>query len=300
MVWAKLLCWDPCDWLKYILRAITSLHIWASFIVQIILYSSWHNTCPQLEDSFISRALFQDNYFLSQQWFSWWCSVSTCALYVQGSLPMGLIWAQSATTQLQQTVATLRNKQWYWDLLPLSPPCSSAQCQHHVSGHTRTLPQCPHAWWHCYPCAEPPRTCSCCPSDLGCSWGQSIFQTMESELSLQSHNNNGMWLLLGRVYQWKALLSSTAAYQAINEWDSHRKHSGCIDCCGPELIPRVWGLLRLPEGSMSFTLQLEQELAREDRSHSRTQSLSSKTNTVSVLQSLWKHILTIPVFPIHN
>lgn len=51
---------------------------------------------------------------------------------------------------------------------------------------------------------------------------------------------------------------------------------------------------------MSFTLQLEQELAREDRSHSRTQSLSRKTNIVSVPQSLWKHILTIPVFPTHN
>lgn len=67
------------------------------------------------------------------------------------------------------------------------------------------------------PLCRAPKDLQLLSKDLGCSWGQGIFQTMESELSLQSHNNNGMWLLLGRVYQWKALLSSTAAYQAINE-----------------------------------------------------------------------------------
>lgn len=37
-----------------------------------------------------------------------------------------------ATTQLHHTVATVRSKQWYWDLLTLSPPFSPDQCQHHV------------------------------------------------------------------------------------------------------------------------------------------------------------------------
>lgn len=90
-----------------------------------------------------------------------------------------------ATTQLHQTVATLRNKQWYWDILTLSPPCSQAQCQHHVSGHTRTLLHCPAQIDEMVTSLQSSishrRPTHCFSSDLGCHGHQIIFQTMQSK-----------------------------------------------------------------------------------------------------------------------
>lgn len=170
-------------------------------------------------------------------------------------------------------------------LLPAPQPSASATCQ-----DTRGCCQ-----WPAQPgdAATPVQSHQDLHAALQGTWAVSETKASFKPSKVNTHwsptHLNGMWLPLGRVYQWKPFLSSTAAYQAINEWDSHRKHTGCIAVTQTtELIPRVWGLLRLPQGSMSFLLHPQQELAREVRSHSKhTEPLKSHKHDECFRNTSW-------------
>lgn len=153
------------------------------------------------------------------------------------------------------------------------------------------------SWWHS---AEPPKTCVLLSKWHGLTKG-SLNHLKWTLTGVPLVSIMGMWLLLRRVYQWKAFLTSTAASGSKWMWQSQKTNR--LYCRGPDnrANPKGLGFVKVPTGLTEFHACIHSKNWQEKTAHTAsTQSLSGKTSTVSVVQSLQKHILTIPVFHISS